>query len=78
MIRLYLALGVLAVIASGAAYLRFDAIQDERRAAELRQAEQVIKDRKKIDEALIDNRNSGSNFTERLCAAFPDRCSDMQ
>ena len=78
MTRLYLAAAGIALLASSVAYLRWDAVQDERADRARIQAEQEIKDRRKIDEAVIDNRNSGGHFTERLCAAVPERCSGLR
>ena len=74
MTRIYIGIAVLALIVSGAGYLRWDAIRDERKAADLRQAEQTIKDRVKIDEALNDSRSGGSDWRRRLCESAPDQC----
>ena len=75
MTRIYIGIAVLALIVSGVGYLRWDAIRDERKAAELRQAEQTIKDRRKIDEAINDSRSAGDDWLDRLCAFAPDQCS---
>lgn len=66
MTRIYIVLAVLAVLAASAGYLRWDAIRDERKAADMRQAEQTIKDRRKIDEAINDSRSTGDDWLDRL------------
>jgi len=75
MTRIYIGIAFIALIVSGAGYLRWDAIRDERKAADLRQAEQTIKDRRKIDEAINDSRSAGDDWLDRLCAVAPEQCS---
>ena len=74
MTRIYAVGAVLALLLAGAGYLRWDATRDERSRAALAGAEETIKDRRKIEEAVSDSRSTGDDWLDRLCAIAPDEC----